>query len=192
MIPNLCHLSHLRPQPSYDDHTATYVQGTHSLLLTFISDLFVPTMGGVRLNYGAPESTNPLVISRGGLPAARVHQSCGARSHAATPPTAQNSARCRYKRGVGNTCPLFCSVPVDGLACPKIRSEGYTVTDRQSKSVRLRRTVGDVALARRWAWTSEALSAPVSRHMSGEAWPREHMQPAEQERSRTCRGASRR
>jgi hypothetical protein len=24
-------------------------------------------------------------------------------------------------------------------------------------------------------WTSEALSAPTSRHLSGEAWPREHI-----------------
>jgi hypothetical protein len=24
-------------------------------------------------------------------------------------------------------------------------------------------------------WTSEALLAPISRHLSGEAWPREHM-----------------
>jgi hypothetical protein len=36
-------------------------------------------------------------------------------------------------------------------------------------------------------WTSEALSAPSNRHLSGEAWPREHMY-VEYERSGTeCR-----
>jgi len=33
-------------------------------------------------------------------------------------------------------------------------------------------------------WTSEAASAPTSRHLSGEAWPREHMH-VEYERSGT-------
>lgn len=35
-------------------------------------------------------------------------------------------------------------------------------------------------------WTSEALSAPTSRHLRGEAWPREHMH-VEYERSGTER-----
>lgn len=68
-------------------------------------------------------------------------------------------------------------MPIDGLACPKKNTnEGDAQPDAdnceidsQSQHSAASHTPG----AR--IWTSEALSAPSSRHMSGEAWPREHM-----------------
>jgi hypothetical protein len=66
-----------------------------------------------------PETQSLLGISRRSTPSTRVHQSCGARSHAATPTTYRLRALpLRVRSGEKKDLLLFCNVPIDGLACP--------------------------------------------------------------------------
>jgi hypothetical protein len=80
-------------------------------------------------------------------------------------------------------------MPIDGLACPKKTNEGDAqpeadncVIDSQSQHSAASHTPGA------GIWTSEALPAPSSRHMSGEAWPREHMHVAYERRGTELQG----
>jgi hypothetical protein len=56
----------------------------------------------------------------------RVHQSCGARSHAATPPTEQTQSAAVTSVEWRRERHVICSgnVPTSGLACPKKTGKG--------------------------------------------------------------------
>jgi hypothetical protein len=124
-------------------------------------------------------------------PSTQVHQSRGAGSHAATPPTVQSQSAAvtgAEWRKKGLLFILLCVHRRAGMP-EKKRNGGDTqpdadnyVIDGESQSAHSAALhTPDAGI-----WTSEALSAPTSRHLSGEAWPRE----VRAERNRTCRGAS--